>query len=1062
NPLHIGKTINEIKKFVQSTPHEDALLTIYEAGCNVSSVKKMISKIRAGIDDIKIAAISVLAVADIPPNGLGIRFNLILTESSHVEVVDLPCEPGDEINAGRILRDRLNQIENPRAVELFVCNIELDVRTFLDVASQEYRQMPFFGTLSTRKLPRNITVYANSQNRQLEVTNDIIAKTQFAMGNDLVESGFVAVVFSGEELHVHMKYALGWKPIGRHLNVELADKGGPGETCIARINGKPATDIYKEYLGVDANKYLVSNTCEFPFIIDDNGIDVCLIPFDYDDEGCIYYNRKFEEGCDFRFSFATKPLVLSASDYSNQLITKFEPEALFLVVCGNRFNFLQEHAHYEWDNFKVNNPDLAMMHGINEIAYRDGRGGILNSAHVAVGFKEGENVDEITEDMLEPTEARPITRTGYIPLQERMAVFLNKMTGELVEKVKEAESANDAKSAFLSNMSHEIRTPINAVLGMDEMILRESNEREIIGYAENIRSASTNLLGLVNDILDFSKIESGKMDIIPVEYEFTSVINDLYNVIRQRASDKNLTLKLDVDSTIPSVLFGDEIRVKQVITNILTNAIKYTEEGSVTLSIKKIKDGEVICEECKKDIDSCFVNPLVIKISVKDTGMGIKDEDKDKLGDAFQRMDEKKNRTIEGTGLGLNITSQLLDLMGSELKFESTYGEGSDFYFYLEQGVVRDEPIGDLADRWTRTSAMHKQYKEKFTAPDARILVVDDTKMNLDVIVNLLKSTKLQIDTVESGEECLKKVTENYYDIIFLDHRMPHMDGMECLERMKTLGGHKCPDSPVISLTANAISGAREEYLAAGFKDYITKPIDSAKLEELLIRYLPDEKVVMKEISAASSSEDKTADEEAFNARAFDSETLPKWLLSVDGMDVEAAVKYCGGEDSFLSILKTFYDTINDKVEEIETFYRDKDWENYNIKVHAMKSSARIVGLKEISDMAKALEEASDEPVDVDIINRDTDELLDKIKGLKDCLSQLSSDESLPEIPESLLEDAYESLKEFVSIMDYELTHMIMESVAGYRLPPDDKKRFDELNECLAKLDWEGMSKILE
>ncbi|MBO6214643.1 MAG: response regulator, partial [Lachnospiraceae bacterium] len=391
--------------------------------------------------------------------------------------------------------------------------------------------------------------------------------------------------------------------------------------------------------------------------------------------------------------------------------------------------------------------------------------------------------------------------------------------------------------------------PINAILGMDEMILRESNEDEILNYAENIRSASNNLLGIVNDVLDFSKIEAGKMDILPVEYELTSVINDLYNVIKKRAEDKGLKLYLDIDPSVPDILYGDEIRLKQVITNILTNAVKYTETGSVSLSIKNIS------EEVKGSRtggtkghsayhgEACYKNPVWLKIDVRDTGIGIRAEDKDKLFSAFDRLEEERNRTIEGTGLGLNITTMLLNLMGSSLEVERVYGEGSDFYFVIEQGIIRDEPIGDINDRWKELSGTRKEYKERFTAEKAHILVVDDTVMNLEVFKGLLKKTRIGIDTAESGAETLKLVKKNAYDIIFLDHRMPIMDGVECFKLLKAMDDNMSKSAPVIALTANAISGAREEYLSIGFTDYLTKPIDASKLEDMLLRYLPEEKV---------------------------------------------------------------------------------------------------------------------------------------------------------------------------------------------------------------------------
>ncbi|MBR0185146.1 MAG: hypothetical protein IJQ24_03870, partial [Synergistaceae bacterium] len=315
-----------------------------------------------------------------------------------------------------------------------------------------------------------------------------------------------------------------------------------------------------------------------------------------------------------------------------------------------------------------------------------------------------------------------------------------RLAQEFNERAERAAAANEAKSSFLSNMSHEIRTPINAVLGMNEMILRESEEPNVIEYSENIRAAGTTLLGLINDILDFSKIEAGKMDIIPVNYDLSSVINDLVTMIQARTDKKGLLLKLDFDGNIPKMLYGDEVRIKQVVTNILTNAVKYTEKGSVTFHIgyEKIADTP----------DGVFLN-----FSVADTGIGIKPEDMAKLFSEFERIEEKRNRNIEGTGLGMNITKRLLEMMGTSLKVESVYGEGSTFSFRLQQKVIKWEPLGDYEAAHRASLLSMKKYKEKFTAPDAHVLVVDDTPMNLTVFKGLLKRTLVKIDTADSGLE---------------------------------------------------------------------------------------------------------------------------------------------------------------------------------------------------------------------------------------------------------------------------------------------------------------------
>ena len=414
----------------------------------------------------------------------------------------------------------------------------------------------------------------------------------------------------------------------------------------------------------------------------------------------------------------------------------------------------------------------------------------------------------------------------------------------LEEQKRIADEANRAKSFFLANMSHEIRTPINAVLGMDEMIIRESAEKNIKSYAKDIKIAGRTLLSLINDRLDFSKIEEGRMEIIPTQYDLSSVINDLVNMIRARAEKKGLRIDVSVDKDVPHILYGDEIRIKQVALNLLTNAVKYTNEGKVSISVGFSKEDE---------------ENILLSFRIEDTGIGMKEEDMDRLFSPFARIEEKRNRYIEGTGLGMSIVRQLLDLMGSRLEVRSVYGEGSQFSFAIRQKVIKWEPMGDIFDRIAKEANEPEEYRELFHAPDADILVVDDTEVNLTVICNLLKQTMVKIDTAASGAEALSMAKEKHYDIIFIDHMMPEMDGVETLHRIR-----KETDSEgtvCIALTANAVSGAREKYIAAGFSDYISKPIVGRRLEEMIKKYLPEEKV-LKALPAgrqASAPSDRTS-----------------------------------------------------------------------------------------------------------------------------------------------------------------------------------------------------------
>ncbi len=402
-----------------------------------------------------------------------------------------------------------------------------------------------------------------------------------------------------------------------------------------------------------------------------------------------------------------------------------------------------------------------------------------------------------------------------IEREEREKEYENKI---LILEKEASDQANKAKSNFLANMSHEIRTPMNAILGMDEMILRDSGDVRIRKYAANIQSAGRTLLSIINDILDLSKIESGRMELVPVEYDFASVLNDIVNMTKGKADEKHLSYEMDVDPDIPSVLYGDEIRIRQVILNITNNAIKYTARGSVNIRFSF---------DHEKDM---------LMIRVADTGMGIKPEDLDKLFSSFQRLDETKNRNIEGTGLGLNITKQLVEMMGGAIRVESEYGKGSVFTAHIRQKVIDYTPVGDYTQRLARSDADSPEFRPSLIAPDARILIVDDNEMNLEVISALMSETGIRIVTALSGNECIRILRDNSFDVILLDQMMPGMSGSQTLEAIRTQ--HIADGTPIIALTADAIVGARENYIREGFTDYLSKPVIYEELENILIRYL--------------------------------------------------------------------------------------------------------------------------------------------------------------------------------------------------------------------------------
>ena len=541
----------------------------------------------------------------------------------------------------------------------------------------------------------------------------------------------------------------------------------------------------------------------------------------------------------------------------------------------------------------------------------------------------------------------------------------NKMAKEEQEKARNleialehAEQANVAKSAFLSNMSHEIRTPITAILGMNEMIQRETDNARILDYSENIRKAGVSLLGIISDILDFSKIETGRMKLESEEYSLADLAADLYNLTWFRAEAKGLELKFHVDPKSPSRLVGDEIRIKQVITNLLTNAVKYTEKGGVEFEIntETTSDG--------------FVK---LNVTVTDTGIGIRNEDMERLFEPFDRLDLKKTRTIEGSGLGLAITRQLLSLMDSELNVESRYEQGSRFYFTITQKVADPAPIGVFdPELYIHKVPDTRRKHSLFTAPGMRLLIVDDTPMNLQVIAGLLKRTRMHIDVAASGAECIAMFGREHYDLVFLDYRMPQMNGIETLTIIKREYPEKFEKTPIISLTASAVSGDKEKMIKAGFTDYLSKPVNIDEMEHMMIKYLPQDSVIINDPNSMETEDDELS-------------KLPGIIFEYPQLYPEKGIEYCGDADDYLYAIETFEASVDTKADLIEADLEKEDTEALALNFHSLKSTSGAIGADKLSEKAKVLEAAA-KAKDFTILHNETPGLLSEYRSLKTIL----------------------------------------------------------------------------
>ncbi|MBQ1488425.1 MAG: response regulator [Lachnospiraceae bacterium] len=518
------------------------------------------------------------------------------------------------------------------------------------------------------------------------------------------------------------------------------------------------------------------------------------------------------------------------------------------------------------------------------------------------------------------------------------------------EKNEEANNALEAKANFLANMSHEIRTPMNAIYGMAELLDQKDFAEEEKGYIDTIRKSSENLLAIINEILDFSKIDSGKMEITKEEYHFNSLIHDVLSIIEFRMKNRSVKLIYDIAPDIPRVLIGDELRIRQILINLLNNAVNFTHRGHIALRIF-----------WEPDLDGNGY----MHVSVEDTGIGISQADMNKLFTAFGQIDTKKNRNVEGTGLGLVITKRLLNLMGGDITVRSKVNEGSTFSFVLHQ-IVKDPRPSNYNSNHEKVTVENAGYKITFKAPTARVMIVDDNKVNLTVASELMKRFGFEAVMVESGMEAYNRIEEHLveYDLVFMDHMMPVMDGVEATRKIRALPTQYAKKLPIVALTANAIKGVERQFKEAGMNDYLAKPIHMNQLGEILKRWIPLEKQVHivngQEIQPTLSVPADTG-----------SLPMPDSTEIIDllkGIDVEDGLRNCGGSKSvYLKVLTTF--ASSNLLASLQEYFIKGDLENYTVMAHSIKGACRNIGANDVADQAYELECAGRDE-DVEFINK--------------------------------------------------------------------------------------------
>jgi signal transduction histidine kinase/CheY-like chemotaxis protein len=710
----------------------------------------------------------------------------------------------EEEREGRELNDYLGSLTNVRGVYLTTPDYFCSAEGVLKESIKGFEHIPFFG-IKASLLPE----YQNFG---------------YEAGGELIEHRLFALVFHGEKLSIRTHYNLGWTPVGKIMTVTKEEN----PFFVDEIDGKPATHVYNKYLGLNNDQIIPENLSEFPLIIYRDNIKISRIGISGPKEGQLLFGAPVYPNDRISLSYGNPDDLFEEVKQDSEEIGEFDPQAGILITCANRVMLLKEREQEEIELYKHYMKSAAVVYGYAEIFSMNGKGGELNSALVSVAFREdvahSGNDETTNEPVYEAAEAHYST---IVPFADRLSRFFKEMSNDLLTAAREAEAANRTKSVYYSCISHEIRTPLNAILGMNEMILRECVEDNIRDYAGNIANSGKMLMQIINDILDSEKIEAGKMKIIPVEYNINKVVKELSDMIFVSAESKGLKLRLEIADDLPSVLIGDETRIRQCTLNLLNNAVKYTDNG------------DVIFRVTAEPVDNKHTR---LNISVSDTGIGIKPEDIEKLSMPFERVDQSRNYNIEGTGLGLSIVKRLLGLMGTSLKISSTYGQGSEFSFaIIQENGTEDSSSGSHNAEQNGLyfgSGEGDSGNEDFRNIKASVLVVDDNAVNIKIVKLFLKNTQLDIDTASSGSAAIEMAGKKKYDIIFLDYRMPEIDGLEAYRQIKAEKEGINTDSVFIMLTASDETSAREMFMKEGFDDYLPKPLQIRELEEILRKHL--------------------------------------------------------------------------------------------------------------------------------------------------------------------------------------------------------------------------------